>query len=464
MCGDEMLSMNLEAGTMKFSKRVFIDLAVKMIGFGIAIGIVFPFFVLIMGVPASIALSNLFIFACILAGIMVGAINIVLSKTTVGKKLKTITDRMKFVKGAIIAVSESGDVSGCDPEHCSIKVDSDDEFGQSAAAFNELIEAFSKSLMMQDTIRTYTEILSSQLELQTLAGSALDILAKYSSATAGAILTKKDGEIELLASYGIHNAGSLAENQILINAINKGEQYVIQMPDDLVIESVLTDFHPKEVIVEPVKLKNVPIAVLMLASVNTFAVEFKKQVGIFSRGLALALNNALEHDLMQKLAALDALTGVLNRRFGLVRLREEFTRSIRSEVPLSVLMLDIDHFKNVNDTYGHVVGDRILKNITQQIKHVMREGDILMRYGGEEFLLILPGASKNDSYAIAERIRHAIKDGITTYGTSNIGVTVSIGCDSYPETNVSLEQDLIVNADEALYRAKNSGRDKCVVH
>lgn len=91
----------------------------------------------------------------------------------------------------------------------------------------------------------------------------------------------------------------------------------------------------------------------------------------------------------------------------MIRLREEYSRFSGAAAPLAVLMFDIDHFKQVNDTYGHVVGDRVLKNITNSIRQGIREGDILLRYGGEEFMVILPGASKkSDAFTIAERVRH----------------------------------------------------------
>lgn len=448
---------------MRITKKVFVDLAIRMIGFGVIIGIIFPFFILLLGVPSHFVFSVWFFLVCIGAGIIVGLVNIVLSRITVGKKLKMVTAKMNHVKKMIIDISVSGNVENCNTESCQIKVDSADEFGENAKSFNELVESFSKSLKMQDTVREYTEILSSQVELHPLASKALKILVNYSAANAGAILYEKNGEIELLSSYGINDADILKSNQLIVDALNKGEQYSLYLPDNLVIESILTKFKPKEVIIEPVKYMNIPIAVIMLASTEIFKTELKKQLVIFSRGLSIALNNAFEHEQLQKLAALDPLTGIYNKRFGLIRFHEEYSTSIRTERPLGVLMLDIDHFKLVNDTYGHLIGDRVLINITQQIKNIMRVGDLFIRFGGEEFLLILPGASKNDSYIIAERIRHIVKESKITYGSNNISVTISIGCDSLPETSVSGEEELIKNADEALYRAKDSGRDQVAI-
>lgn len=448
---------------MVFSKRTFLDLAIRMIGFGVLIGIVFPFFVLLMGVPREIALSAVFITACVVAGLIVGLVNILISKITVRKKLRLLTAKMDEVKNSILQIAENGNTSACDPEHCSIPVESNDEFGQSAKAFNELIGAFARSLRTLDEIKTYTDIFSSQLDLQALTDNVLDLVIRSSAASAGALFIDREGEIELLASVGIREAGSLVTNPMILTAFSKGLPSVVGHPDEVIVESTLTQFHPKEVLIEPVKFKNIPIGVILLAKAEPFEADYKKHISIFSLSLAVALHNALEHEQLQKLAALDPLTGIYNRRFGLVRLHEEFSRAVRKDLPLAVLMFDIDHFKKVNDTYGHVAGDRVLKNITRLIRQGMREGDILIRYGGEEFLLLLPGASKTDALRIAERIRHIVRENKVSYASSQIGITVSIGCDSYPESPVTSDQDLIANADEALYLAKNSGRDKVVM-
>ena len=176
--------------------------------------------------------------------------------------------------------------------------------------------------------------------------------------------------------------------------------------------------------------------------------------------IALAIHNAK----LYAMAVTDGLTGLYVRRYFDLRMEEEFDQARRYRRCFSLLMFDIDHFKQVNDTYGHVVGDRVLKNITNSIRQGIREGDILLRYGGEEFMVILPGASKNDAFTIAERVRHIVRESKTTFGENQISVTISVGLDSMPETTISDEQELITNADEALYRSKNSGRDKVTIH
>ncbi|HKM29420.1 MAG TPA: GGDEF domain-containing protein, partial [Bacilli bacterium] len=139
-----------------------------------------------------------------------------------------------------------------------------------------------------------------------------------------------------------------------------------------------------------------------------------------------------------------------------------FGRAVRLSLPIAVLMADIDFFKSVNDTYGHLVGDRVLIQIAQLAKKAVREGDIVIRYGGEEFMAILPGASQTDARQIAERLRRTVEETVIHHGGQEIKVTISIGINSFPENDVTNVNELIDAADKALYKAKETGRNKVV--
>jgi len=158
----------------------------------------------------------------------------------------------------------------------------------------------------------------------------------------------------------------------------------------------------------------------------------------------------------------DPLTDAYNRRFGLGRLREEFSRAVRAESPLGALMLDLDHFKAINDTYGHLVGDRVLRAVAGACRRVLREGDVLVRYGGEEFLVLLPGAGPEDVRQVGERVRRAIEETSVTDGELRTAVTVSLGGATFRDATDSPES-LIALADKALYEAKESGRNRIAV-
>ncbi|MCK7486163.1 MAG: GGDEF domain-containing protein [Bacillus subtilis] len=163
---------------------------------------------------------------------------------------------------------------------------------------------------------------------------------------------------------------------------------------------------------------------------------------------------------LQELAATDPLTSIYNRRFGTLRLDEEHSRAVRMNVPLGVMMCDIDHFKSVNDTYGHVVGDKVLIAVAQIVKRALREGDIALRYGGEEFIGVLPGASLQDTRLVAERIRRAVAESVINFMDQEIKVTISIGVAAMPETIVETAAQLVQAADKAMYRAKENGRNR----
>ena len=169
---------------------------------------------------------------------------------------------------------------------------------------------------------------------------------------------------------------------------------------------------------------------------------------------ALALQNARLYQQVQKQAETDALTGVANRRKFEEVLEKELSRAARNGEQLTLAMFDIDHFKSLNDTYGHQTGDEVLKQVASSLAHACRDFDTAARYGGEEFAVILPACSSKESLAVAERLRKAIGEIETV-----TPVTASSGVASFP-THAGDAQALIKAADEALYESKRAGRDR----
>ena len=165
------------------------------------------------------------------------------------------------------------------------------------------------------------------------------------------------------------------------------------------------------------------------------------------------------HNLLEQMATTDTLTGLANRKQIMNLLREHFKHFQRYETVFTIMMLDVDHFKNVNDTHGHLAGDAVLTNTAQTINNTLREIDCLGRYGGEEFLVILPQTDGHQATKSAERIRETVKESMTQYEDNALKVTVSIGVAVIEKTDHN-EDDLINRADEALYLAKRNGRDQ----
>ncbi len=161
-------------------------------------------------------------------------------------------------------------------------------------------------------------------------------------------------------------------------------------------------------------------------------------------------------------AMFDALTGLYNRRAFEARLSETFALAVRQRQPLALMMLDADHFKAVNDLHGHLVGDRVLRALTDEIRAGLRDSDFAGRYGGEEFAVVLPNTDANGAWSVAERIRCRVEAVSVPAGSSVVNVTVSAGVASL-KSDMTGPQDLVAAADEALYAAKRAGRNRVAV-
>jgi diguanylate cyclase (GGDEF)-like protein len=174
---------------------------------------------------------------------------------------------------------------------------------------------------------------------------------------------------------------------------------------------------------------------------------------------ALALLNALTFGEVEQASITDFVTGVYNRRYFNEQLQLEVDRARRIGYPVSLLIFDIDHFKQVNDTYGHPVGDRILQMLARRIKDELRAVDILARYGGEEFAVILPGTPGSSLAGVGERLRQVIAMPPFTVEETTISITVSAGGATFPDDADDVHR-LIDEADRWLYDAKDTGRNR----
>lgn len=169
-------------------------------------------------------------------------------------------------------------------------------------------------------------------------------------------------------------------------------------------------------------------------------------------------------DQLTYLATYDVLTGILNRRAILKKLRQEMSRSIRTKLPIGIVMADLDHFKSVNDTYGHLAGDKVLVEASNAMKSCLREYDEIGRYGGEEFVIILPGAGVEQSSIIANRMCKAVADAEVLYGEDHLKVTSSFGVFAINgDCDPNKLDDYFKMVDKALYAAKEDGRNRVKV-
>ncbi len=215
---------------------------------------------------------------------------------------------------------------------------------------------------------------------------------------------------------------------------------------------------PSEYAAFVLKSKEKKLGVLLYKGLDP---KDKEKFAILAHQFALALRRLKLYKDIETLAITDGLTGVYTRRYFIERFEEEIKRSAVRQCTLAFLMVDADHFKMVNDQHGHLAGDKVLKEIANIIQENVREIDIVGRFGGEEFCVVLPDTDLEGSRVVAERIRKSAEKRLIKAYDSTLRVTLSIGLAIYPSDGKLLEE-LMDKADWALYRAKSQGRN-CVV-
>ncbi|MCK4241730.1 MAG: sensor domain-containing diguanylate cyclase [Candidatus Atribacteria bacterium] len=223
----------------------------------------------------------------------------------------------------------------------------------------------------------------------------------------------------------------------------------------------------KSIISVPLKVRDQVIGVINVDNKRKgdfFNKDDLRLLSTFANQAAIAIQNAKLHQEIKQLAITDELTGLYNFRYIKDRLEEEVKRAQRFKHPLALIMADIDHFKEFNDAYGHLEGNKALQNIAGILQLNVREVDIVGRFGGEEFIIILPEANKKEAHKIAERIRIKVEDYnfINKKSHPNEKVTLSLGITSCFQENIT-PQGLVQKVDQALYLAKGKGRNRVEV-
>jgi diguanylate cyclase (GGDEF)-like protein len=212
----------------------------------------------------------------------------------------------------------------------------------------------------------------------------------------------------------------------------------------------------RNLIVAPLFAEGEPVGALILERGEDAGRVEKRVVSMidqFATHGALALRNALLLEQIRRLAATDALTGLANRRTLEEMLEREISRATRQGDDVTLVMIDLDHFKSLNDTHGHQVGDEVLRHVGRRLSEQCRDFDTPARYGGEEFAVVLPRCSQEEAEEVAERMRTSLASG------GPVPITASAGVATFPSQAES-SYALIRAADNALYRAKGAGRDR----
>ncbi|MAT42933.1 MAG: hypothetical protein CL609_11365 [Anaerolineaceae bacterium] len=253
------------------------------------------------------------------------------------------------------------------------------------------------------------------------------------------------------------NTKLLKEKLLILNEMNQTER-------DYYLGKHLNDRQVDFFMIVPFIAHSELIGFISLLFINTGQPN-KEQLDILveiSNVVALGIHNVMLYQHVQKLATTDVLTGLNNRRLLREKLEEEIETAKRTNNPLSILLFDVDDFKQVNDLYGHQVGDRLLMELSSTVKKFLRKNDLAVRYGGEEFLILLPGLSITEAQQRAEQIRKAVQlIRIPNKGHLIKPITITIGIATFPYHG-QIYRELLQSADLALYQGKNQGKN-CVV-
>lgn len=323
----------------------------------------------------------------------------------------------------------------------------------SNAIYNQIVkEHMATGLNFYDAMKNIAKIIENQYELDYIIPQIGEMIDRFISSHLIYIFLKDEGgNFKLLWPSNCNNDEIL---QMLEN--NKNEQN-IKISKDCRIGLF------------PIKGENKPLGVLVAystigklsANEIEYLMELTKQSGITIQR-ANVYSDVLKH------ATMDALTGLNNRRQFEIRIKQETSQSIRKQTDLCCIMLDIDYFKKVNDTYGHAAGDCVLKGIAEIITKTIREYDIACRYGGEEFFILLPMTNLDDAYAVAQRLRMNIQNSkidirdAKVKGVPFLQVTASIGVNKYNHSETA--EEFYHGADKALYESKVNGRNRVSIY
>ncbi|MCK5687296.1 diguanylate cyclase [bacterium] len=352
----------------------------------------------------------------------------------------------------------------------SIESLSDDEIGTLAEHFEQMRLSLKEKIFELDLLNRVGKDMTKELDYDKVLKLILEKVASVMCADKASIMIFDEDTGKLV----IQVAQGLEDSVIKETMVEKGEGVV-----GMVVESGRPIYVPdasnseflKDIKKSEISSGTFLCVPLMVKGEIKGVVNVSKQVPNFFTSRHIELYKSLvnsaaiayENARLYKMAITDGMTKLYIHRYFQTRLQEELARSKRYEIPVSLIMTDIDHFKNFNDTYGHQVGDEVLKAVANIIQQQMRDVDIVARYGGEEFVVICPEKSSSEVMIAAERMRRAVEEHEFMVAGEKVQITISLGLSDYPN-DADTKKDLIEKADTALYRAKQTGRNRIVIY
>ena len=333
-----------------------------------------------------------------------------------------------------------------------------------------VIKLLDRNLFESTVVNEMQDLVNSLDNYAKTISSVLEILSKVIDFHAGCIvLGDEEGrELHVFVNRSVEQAFiDELGNQALARFSSEGDALGGVTSETYDPEELLEaeGSHP-EAIASSVSVslatKGRPSGVIVLASPekNMFSERAEQTFDIISRHANIVIDYARLYERTKRLSITDGLTNVYNHRYFQEELTREFLRSQRSEKPLSLILLDIDHFKRFNDTYGHQQGDTVLKELARVLQNNIRSCDVLARYGGEEFAITMPETEREVCGMASERLRAAVEKHAVPGQDEELKVTISMGLSTTSTKEITSAAELISAADRALYRAKENGRNR----
>jgi len=383
----------------------------------------------------------------------------------------TLDERLaKFVHGLTTAAEAvySGDIAVGD---VAVPMETDDpDLAQLAEAFNKMLirlrrergEADERNAAFRSALNRLGDALTVTHDRAGIIAAVLETSALSVGATCGIFYAVAPGAggLSAMSCYGCENRETKVQFGEGAAGAAVERDAVVHVPGDVTLA-------PSEPIADaavavPLRRGNRAIGVLALygrGPAEAFDDEDVHLIPSLGHQAETAIENTFLYEEATRLSITDGLTGLWNRRLFDLRINEELQRAIRFQEPFGLMLVDLDHFKSVNDRFGHQAGDAVLVELARRLTDATREVDVVTRFGGEEFALILPKTPVQGTMRLAAKVREVVANEPFVAGNASIPVTVSVGAAAYPDHGLS-GPDLLAAADGALYRAKENGRNR----
>lgn len=329
-----------------------------------------------------------------------------------------------------------------------------------------MIDKQNKKLHQLNTLIEMTTLINSTFNTATVRKKAVEAVTKLLDTEAGSLLLidQKTGDLffevalgekgeeikSIRLKRGVGIAGWVVDHDETVMTNDAGSD-----PRFFVDVDTKSGFTTRSMICVPVKARDRMLGALQ--AINIINGSFEEDDVLILHALANQVAVAIENAQLYQESVTDGLTGLYHHKYFELRLKEELDRAKRYGMPLTLVMIDIDFFKKVNDTHGHMTGDMVLERVASLLKEKTRLSDIVARYGGEEFAVILPNIPYANALLVAERFRKTIEE----HDFNGLRITISLGIGHYAGTDEDVDQKRLTElADKALYTAKENGRNR----